>query len=439
MKLSRLNYRMHIRAMGPSCEGSDKPCQEAEALETTLTNPLASGKSCLHSLPYSIATATISTNQEITSEWAEDNSFGSNLSSIREGEVLTADFTFNDEIGEIGSRARDIINTQHTPLNGDNEEQRPLPDLYASTLPREPEQNLNNNNHQKDRRKRKPHKCPTRTWAYLTIGSLNTNRGGSMQMCTKWEHVNQIVREGKVDILAVQETHLTTEWAEDLQTRTQWEETCTIELIQGRAIIVTIPWKQDKTLNIFAIYAPNETEAQINFWETLEEIFNPRNIPKPDVMLGDFNLVENKMDCDPPHKDPQAAVKKLQDFHTKYDLQDLWRRENPEVINFTYLQFQNTTNKSQSRIGCIYIKGNSTNLCYDWISRHSGIKSNHKLITVRIEDPMMPFIDKGRREGEQILNNLKKAIEKNELKEINPEDIHEKFKKTIQNKSREYA
>ncbi|KAF9031940.1 Endonuclease/exonuclease/phosphatase, partial [Panaeolus papilionaceus] len=337
----------------------------------------------------------------------------------------------------------------------------------------------------KGTRKKKAHRNPIRTRAYLTIGSLNINGGGSRTTQHKWENMNHVIREDKIDILAIQETHLTPEKVDSLhiqyprihilnsidpnQTnskgvaivmnkhRTRWRETTSTELIPRRAIIVNAPWKNDDTLRILAIYAPNEAESQVIFWDQLYKIIEEENIGKPDLMLGDFNVVESKIDRDPPNQDAPAVIEALQQFRTEHDLQDVWRNENPGELSFTYMQFQNTTRKSQSRIDRIYINGENAKLSYNWKCKHSGIPSDHKLITVRLEDPGMPYIGKGRwampqfaLQNKELLNEIKEIGEKNlkellkaqseeRLTEIKPQKIHQEFKDMIQKKIRDYT
>ncbi|KAF9049006.1 Endonuclease/exonuclease/phosphatase [Panaeolus papilionaceus] len=294
-----------------------------------------------------------------------------------------------------------------------------------------------------------------------------------------------LLSQDKIDILAIQETHLTPNRIEYLHTqyprihilnsidpnqvnakgvaivmnkhRTRWCETTSTELIPGRAIIAKIPWKNNDTLNILAIYAPNDTESQIQFWEKLFKIIEEENVGKPDLMLGDFNLVENKIDRDPPNQDPLAAIEELQCFRTEHDLQDVWRNENPGELSFTYMQFQNTTRKSQSRIDRIYLNGENAKMCYNWKCKHSGIPNDHKLIMVRLENPGMPHIGKGRwamphfvLQNKELLNEIKmigenklkellKAQSEERLTEINPQQMHQEFKDVIQKKFRDYT
>ncbi|PPR04574.1 hypothetical protein CVT24_012027 [Panaeolus cyanescens] len=371
-------------------------------------------------------------------------------------------------------------NTEHSSHNGEDPEgpegTNPPPDHTIS-------------NPKKKKRKRKAHRRPLRTRAYLTISSLNINGGGSRSTQDKWENMNQIIREDKLDILAIQETHITNQKIIELHTRyprlhiinssdeerpnargvaiilnkhrTRWRESNTTEIIPGQAITMTLPWKQNESLNILAIYAPNSDGEQTKFWGNLYAKYqeNP-HLPRPDIMLGDFNLVEDAMDRNPPHRDPEPVVNIFQNFKLEHNLQDAWRNEYPDDLEFTYMQFQNTTRKSQSRLDRIYVKGDIMGMCYDWHNKHSGIRSDHKLISMKLEDPLAPYIGKGRWamphfviQNKSLMNEIKEIGRKyltemkttvstrnqDQAQRKNPQEIHEEFKQTIQDKVRTYT
>ncbi|KAF9033634.1 Endonuclease/exonuclease/phosphatase, partial [Panaeolus papilionaceus] len=304
-------------------------------------------------------------------------------------------------------------------------------------------------------------------------------------------HINQIIRQDNIDILAVQETHLTPEKTSDLENRykrlsihssydperinskgvailinkhrMRWKEAETHDLIQGRAILTTIPWKQnEEKLSILAIYAPNESDKQVELWEKLNTIMETnQEIPKPHILIGDFNVVESAIDRLPPSSDPKNAVESLQAFRMKYNLQDVWRNENPSELAYTYVQFQQRSRKSQSRIDRIYIKGELAPKCQEWKSKHPGITSDHKITTVKIENPKAPYIGKGRwamphfitedREimrkineiGENKLEQIEKTLEGREHQPNKPrtsiQELHEEFKEQIQKEIRNHV
>ncbi|PPQ78824.1 hypothetical protein CVT24_002384, partial [Panaeolus cyanescens] len=429
------------------------------------------------------ATTTNKQNQNPPDEVAEHGT-RSLLPEARGSELSTAQPASNDHNGEIGSRSPKNQIRRQQPQNRDihtaTQEQRQLPE----TRPQTPTHQNNNNTPatpntpgQRKKRKRKPHRRSTRTRAYMKIGTLNMNGGGSRATEGKWENINQIVRDEHLDVLVLQETHLTTEKMIDLCTRyprlyiinthdpeqtnakgvaivlnkhrTRWREIHATEIAEGRAVLVEVPWKQNESIKILGVYAPNETDLQEEYWNKMSEFFEKDKSISPDIMMGDLNIVENKIDRHPPHRDATAATESLHNFRMEHNLQDSWRHKNPDKLEYTYTQFQNKKPKSLSRIDRIYLNRDKVENCYAWESKYTGIKTDHKLVTVKIENPSMPFIGKGRWampnsviKNEQLTSSIKEAgrLAHEEAKTNTQEiqKIHGAFKKKIQNQIREY-
>ncbi|KAK0468822.1 hypothetical protein IW261DRAFT_1345799, partial [Armillaria novae-zelandiae] len=145
----------------------------------------------------------------------------------------------------------------------------------------------------------------------------------------RWLHLNQIMREERISIMAVQETHLTMECkaqiekifpklkvriSEDVNSPTSragiaivlnrrltnWNSVKSREVVPGRALMIQIEWHRDQKLTVMCIYAPNVTEHQGSenaaFWHDIEEFVQGHPGMKPDVILGDFNMVEEPID-----------------------------------------------------------------------------------------------------------------------------------------------
>ena len=118
---------------------------------------------------------------------------------------------------------------------------------------------------------------------------------------SKWAAVSKSVREKKIGLLALQETHLSDELADDVSTLYQRRMTIinspcennptnsagvafvinkeilnaenvkTHTLIPGRAIYISFKWHNNVTLSAVNVYAPNETSKHAQFWEDLKE------------------------------------------------------------------------------------------------------------------------------------------------------------------------
>ncbi|KIJ12237.1 hypothetical protein PAXINDRAFT_54656, partial [Paxillus involutus ATCC 200175] len=247
-------------------------------------------------------------------------------------------------------------------------------------------------------------------------------KGRYHQRGDKWLHINQIVRDHKIGILALQETHLS-KLEEDLinqvfQDRlhmissldpsapnakgvaivinkqlTNWKGIQTFELIPGRAILTKLPWHKDEYLTILNIYTPNESSTNAEFWDQLS--LELETTPKPGILLGDFNLVEDALDRLPPHTDASRATEALAKLKTTLSLVDGWRTENPDSTAFTFSQSR-AQGGAQSRIDRIYLKRDALIFSKEWYIRPSGIHTDHQIISARISDHRMPYIGKGR-------------------------------------------
>ena len=161
------------------------------------------------------------------------------------------------------------------------------------------------------------------------------------------------MREYKTNLLAVQEMHLTQEDVDNIHdlygTRlkvifsqgdnhraagvaivinkersmsTAIEE---FEIIPGRALLACIPWHGDLLLTILNVYAPNGPAENETFWKELKQKFATENPPRPDLMMGDFNKVEDAVDQLPAHLDHTGATQALHELRSMPHLKDGWR------------------------------------------------------------------------------------------------------------------
>jgi hypothetical protein len=87
-------------------------------------------------------------------------------------------------------------------------------------------------------------------------------------------------------------------------------------------MLFTLPWHSNLTLTILNIYAPNVHSESQAFWESLDLEWIRQGLPPPDIMLGDFNIVEDAIDRLPSHTDPQSVVTSLDSLRSKFRLQD---------------------------------------------------------------------------------------------------------------------
>lgn len=143
--------------------------------------------------------------------------------------------------------------------------------------------------------------------------------------------------------------------------------------------MLTINWHNNLKVKILNIYASaNRAMANSAFWKELKSEMERTDLPKPNVMMGNFNAVEDSIDRLPNRLDPTSVVDPLQDLKNKLNLVDRWRTTNPTDKNFTW-----TDGRSLSRIDRIYMTNRlmKTSVCWD-IERIAGIETDHTLVSL---------------------------------------------------------
>ncbi|EIW86414.1 DNase I-like protein, partial [Coniophora puteana RWD-64-598 SS2] len=243
----------------------------------------------------------------------------------------------------------------------------------------------------------------------------------------KWPDLNQLIRERRLGILALQESHLPDDDCILLNERyknslliTHSSDPCNVTnngisivfnkllvntdsiettvLIPGRALCARLKWHNSRTLTILAVYAPSSggTDNE-EFWVSLQnKLTAPAfNLGKPDIMLGDFNVVEDSLDRLPPHADRNPSVAALRNLKTTLTMGDGWREAYPDINAFTFFQTARQGGR-KSRIDRIYLNTSMIPFARDWDINSSGIDTDHKLVTARISAKDLPFIGRGR-------------------------------------------
>ncbi|KAI0053708.1 DNase I-like protein, partial [Auriscalpium vulgare] len=263
--------------------------------------------------------------------------------------------------------------------------------------------------------------------AHVKIATQNMNgrtfQTKSGQTRSKWLEIHRAMREYKVGILALQETHLTEEELADIQVKyaksyeifnshlpdnptgsagvgfvlnkgmINTNDAHTTPLIEGRAALLEIKWNESETLRILNVYAPNAPREHLDFWVDLEQRLKDHNITQIDYLLGDFNLVEDARDRAPQRPDDERAVEALREFRQTYDLIDAWRNDNEKERVFTY---RHTSNQRKSRLDRIYTTKEHSKNAYKWEVNTKVIYSDHDMVSVKHSLKNAPHIGKGR-------------------------------------------
>ncbi|KAF5367984.1 hypothetical protein D9758_004427 [Tetrapyrgos nigripes] len=251
---------------------------------------------------------------------------------------------------------------------------------------------------------------------------------------TKLYHINQIMTEKRIGILALQETHITEEQRRFIESKFTRrlkvfispdpenptgkgsvavvlnkkyfgiEGTKATEIVPGRALLVHTTIHQDD-INILAVYAPNVSGSKgsenAEFWKKIEAYYEKHlRTPKPNVLMGDMNVAEDGMiDRLPTHNDPNEAVDALDNLKLRFGLKDRWRSTYPDKKAFTYPDKATCVQAdcSQSRIDRIYVTDRILETAREWKMAPSGIpRTDHLMISVQISSENAPFVGKGR-------------------------------------------
>ncbi|KAI9058607.1 DNase I-like protein, partial [Trametes sanguinea] len=239
----------------------------------------------------------------------------------------------------------------------------------------------------------------------------------------KWLCINQLMRERHLTILAVQEPHLTPERLLALQTlfsdqllihssphpdnpsgaggialvistrRAAAAIPPPIALIPGRALVLDYPWSASRTLRILAVYAPNAPAENAAFWLHLRDLTTTPGFKRPDILLGDFNVVEDANDRLPAHPDSTAATAALAALLQPHQLLDSWRNAHPSDRAYTFNQLGRP---SHSRIDRIYVRSTLQSAAADWSTSLVGLVTDHALVSLSLANYQTPSIGPGR-------------------------------------------
>ena len=239
---------------------------------------------------------------------------------------------------------------------------------------------------------------------------------------SKWAAVSRTMRQDKIGLLALQETHLSDQLA--AQTSALYQRRLTIinsqgsdnpsgsagvafvinkeiinpeniqthTLIPGRAVFISFQWHSNSTLRVINVYAPNKPNKHPQFWAELTEKWTNLNLPEPDLLLGDFNTTEDPLDRAPAKPDSQAATTALRECRQRLGVRDSWRFRFPAERTFTFT----TLNHTMSRIDRIYAREDLENNISDWTNTIPSIPTDHKMVSARLTPTNAPFIGKDR-------------------------------------------
>ncbi|KAG1758455.1 Endonuclease/exonuclease/phosphatase, partial [Suillus occidentalis] len=310
--------------------------------------------------------------------------------------------------------------------------------------------------------------------ATLNVRGRTTSQLGPGQT-SKWPSINKLIREEKISIMCIQETHLTPENETQIDNlfsrrlcilnssdptrpgnsagvafilnkeKLNIDNTKMTILIPGRAISLSLKWHNDHKINILNIYAPNNPQEHPTFWEKIKTAWRHNNLGQIDFMAGDFNITEDPLDRAPARQDNIPAIEALRDFRLEFNIQDNWRHTHPNTCLFTF----NSNTDSMSRLDRIYTSSTHQESMSNWKSYLCSVPTDHNIVTVHFAPPGLPHIGKGRWSwplgvtldrkllekietlGIELQTDLINNTDQNRIVENNPQLLWETFKQKM--------
>jgi exonuclease III len=265
--------------------------------------------------------------------------------------------------------------------------------------------------------------------ANIVIATLNINGASAptanATFMDKWSLINCTMRSNRIAILAIQETHLDDSRAESIRTcfgncfellyssdperpRSKAGVAFLINkaliptnitklhtLVPGRAITIKLKWHDTNNLTLTNIYAPIRKDRQPNFWAQVETTRRVKHLPRPDFLLGDFNIVEDAIDRAPAKHDDRVATDTLRDIRLSWEIQDQWRHTHPTENLYTY-RYQKNGEMRLSRLDRIYSARKHAREIFDWRAGPPETPTDHWLISLKYAPKDAPLIGSGR-------------------------------------------
>ncbi|KZV80382.1 hypothetical protein EXIGLDRAFT_593850, partial [Exidia glandulosa HHB12029] len=167
-------------------------------------------------------------------------------------------------------------------------------------------------------------------------------------------------------------------------------------LVPGRAILTTMNWHRNDEITFLAVYGPNDTLENREMWATIENKIRDSGgtIPKPDVLLGDFNFVEDEVDRFPAKLNDADAPATFDSLKRYVHVTDGWRETNPSTIEYTW---RNPARDRLSRIDRIYLTRGLTLASRNWKIELTDLnRHDHSRVSTELVNLDAPFIGPGR-------------------------------------------
>ncbi|OJT14670.1 Transposon TX1 uncharacterized 149 kDa protein [Trametes pubescens] len=312
----------------------------------------------------------------------------------------------------------------------------------------------------------------------VRVATLNMNGFGCLvsdHPNNKWGKIYRMMSELRIGVLLLQETHLTDQRVADLHRMfakririfhskhtsapSQKEGVAivlnkkiisdsgakAVEIVPGRAIQLTLQWRGGDVRNLLCVYAPTSEgyRERCEFFKAVTECYRLRpTLPRPHLMAGDFNNVEDAIDRAPMTGQSDPSTGDLDTLKRELGLMmsDGWRVTNPEKRDFTFHRGSGDA-VTMSRLDRIYVTDGIMPWARDWAIVEPGVRTDHSLASVLLTTPNAPAVGKGRPVfplhllkdkkltsqmklcGQQAAQELRWCTETGRTEEVNPQTI----------------
>ncbi|EIW52960.1 uncharacterized protein TRAVEDRAFT_134901, partial [Trametes versicolor FP-101664 SS1] len=232
------------------------------------------------------------------------------------------------------------------------------------------------------------------------------------------------------------------------------------EIVPGRALQLTMPWRGGEVRQILCVYAltSDGVAERKAFFVKLRDFYeNNPEVPKPHLMAGDFNNVEDQIDRIPVAEAARdASVDELDNLKCALGLmeRDGWRATYPSGRDYTF-QRKCGDRVQMSRLDRIYVTADLMRWAREWASVPVGVKTDHSMVSVLLTAPNEPEVGKGRplfplhllkdktlakkmkESGHSAIRELKNIQQMGRTHERNPQTVLSNLKKEWMSEARE--
>ncbi|TBU56131.1 Endonuclease/exonuclease/phosphatase [Dichomitus squalens] len=266
----------------------------------------------------------------------------------------------------------------------------------------------------------------------IRVATLNINGFGTLQPDhpnNKWGCIPQLINEHRIGILMIQESHLSSDRLDSIQrlhgknlkifssahpsVPSQREGVAVIVnkrlvstegaqmtvVVMGRAIQLSLKCMGEDRIHVLCMYAPTSDgiEERRCFFREVQTFYETNTtVPKPDLMAGDFNNVEDAIDRLPINDASDRSIEDLDNLKISLGLMivDGWRETHPTSRGFTFHRGQGD-NAVLSRLDRIYVRDPIYLLAREWNITESRIKTDHLMVTVQLTTINAPRAGRG--------------------------------------------